>query len=102
MSEIDVLLPLPGQPANTNGDNEMEQNNMVIALTAMGNEFGAAAARRVNRFDQLGADAGAMWAVAMTTPTVLAAQGIRMMAESGSGRTRAETNNPSATGVGTG
>lgn len=75
----------------------MEENNLSIAMTAMGNEFGSAAARRVNRFDQLGADAAAMWSVAMTSPTVFAAQGARMMTESGSGRTRAETNLPANT-----
>lgn len=75
----------------------MEANNMTIALTSMGNEFAAAAGRRVSRFDQLGADAAAMWSVALTSPTVSAAQGVRMVTESGSGRTRAETNNPGNT-----
>lgn len=74
-----------------------ESGNMTIAMTAMANEFGAAAARRAGRFDQLGADAAAMWSVAMTTPTNFAAYAMRVANESGHGRTRAETNLPSAT-----
>ena len=90
---IDVEVHLPDSP----GEETMDKDNLLVAMTAMGNEFGAAAARRVNRFDQLGADAAAMWSVAMTSPTIFAAQGARMMTESGSGRTRAEANRPSET-----
>lgn len=71
-----------------------EPGNLAVAMTAMGNEFGAAAANRVRRSDQLSGDSQAMWSIAMTTPTVLAAQGIRTLSESGSGRTRVEANTP--------
>lgn len=79
----------------------VEQGNLTVALTGMANEFGASAARRTQRADQLAGDASAMWSIAMTTPTVMAGIGYRTANESGSGRTRAETNNPSETGVGT-
>ena len=71
------------------------------ALGASVQEFQAINGRRVSRFDQLGADSAAMWAVALTTPTQNSALALRTATESGSGRTRAETNNPSETGVGT-
>ena len=58
----------------------MEPSNLQVALTAMGNEFGAAAAARVRRFDQLAADASSMWAVALTSPTVLAGMGYQAAA----------------------
>jgi hypothetical protein len=74
-----------------------EQGNLTVALTAMANEFGAAAARRTQRADQVGADASAMWSIAMTTPTMNASLGYRTAIESGSGRTRAETNAPDNT-----
>lgn len=57
-----------------------EQGNLTIALTAMAQEFGAAAAHRVRRFDQLGADAGAMWSVHLTSPTVMAGMGYQAAA----------------------
>lgn len=66
-------------------------------MTAMANEFGACAARRTQRFDQLGADAASMWAVALTSPTVSAGLGYRTAIESGSGRTRVEANRPHET-----
>ena len=66
------------------------QGGMAVAASA-------AADSRTRRFDQLAGDAGAMWSVAMTTPTTLAGMGYRTMVESGSGRTRAETNLPAAT-----
>ena len=74
-----------------------ESGNLQVALTGMANEFGAAAARRVNSADQLSGDSQRMWAIAMTTPTITAALGFRTATESGSGRTRSETNNPENT-----
>lgn len=56
----------------------MESENLKVALTAMGNEFGAAAARRVGAADQLASDSQRMWSIAMTTPTVLAGMGFRV------------------------
>jgi len=81
----------------TMADQIAEQGNLTVALTAMANEFGAAAARRTQRADQTGADASAMWSIAMTTPTVMAGLGYRTATESGAGRTRAETNAPDNT-----
>lgn len=77
-----------------------EAGNMQVAMTGMANEFGASAARRSSRADQLSGDSQAMWSIAMTTPTVNAAMGFRTATESGSGRTRSETNAPHATGAG--
>lgn len=74
-----------------------DPSNMTIALTAMANEFGAAAGRRTASADQLASDSQRMWAIAMTSPTVMAAHGMRVANESGAGRTRAETNNPNNT-----
>ena len=71
-----------------------DTGNMTVAMTAMANEFGASAARRTQRMDQLGADAAAMWSINMTTPSVMAAHGMRIAAESGAGRTRVEANTP--------
>ena len=71
-----------------------------VAMTALASEFGASAARRTQRADQTGADASAMWSIAMTTPTQNSAMAYRTAVESGSGRTRAETNGPDATGAG--
>ncbi|MBX7075673.1 MAG: hypothetical protein K1X71_21230 [Pirellulales bacterium] len=78
-----------------------EPGNLSVAMTAMANGFGAAATRRNDAADQLASDSQRMWSIAMTTPTVNAALGFRTATESGSGRTRAETNNPAETGVGT-
>lgn len=74
---------------------EAESNNMSVALTAMAQEFGASAGRRVNAADQLSADSQRMWSIAMTSPTVMAAHGMRIASESGHGRTRVEANTPS-------
>lgn len=57
-----------------------EQGNLTVALTGMANEFGASAARRTQRADQLGADSAAMWSVALTTPTVFAGMGFQAAA----------------------
>lgn len=77
----------------------MEPGNLALAMTAMGNEFGAAAARRTNRADQLAGDADRLWSTHMTTPTFMAAQAQRMVTESGAGRTRLEANRPAETGA---
>ena len=71
-----------------------EPGNMQVALTALGQEFAAGAAARMRRFDQLAEDAASMWASALVSPTVMTGMGYRTMTESGSSRTRAETNNP--------
>jgi adenylosuccinate synthase len=84
------------------GDEEMpeqiaEKGNMEVVLTGMGGEFGAATGRRVGRFDQIAADAASMWAIAMTSPTVMAAHGMKVASEAGSGRSRIEANSPAST-----
>ena len=66
-------------------------------LNGLAGAFTAGAQRRTDEADQLASDSKRMWSVAFTTPTVMAAQGQRMVQESGSGRTRAETNAPSST-----
>lgn len=80
-----------------------EAGNVQIALTAMANhtaqstqEFGAASSARVRRADQIALDSSSMWAIAMTSPTVMTAQGIRMASEAGSGRSRVESNSPAS------
>ncbi len=91
-------------------EQQCEPGNLGVAYTAMANgmgaanalasgEFQAAAAMRTRRMDQLSADSASMWAVGLTSPTVMAGLGIRTAQESGSGRTRAETNRPSETGA---
>ena len=73
-----------------------DPGNLNVALTAMANEFGAAAAARTRAADQLGSDSQRMWSIAMTTPTVNAGLGFRTATESGSGRTRIEANEANA------
>jgi hypothetical protein len=74
-----------------------EPGNLAVAMTTLGQEASAAAGNRIRRSDQLSGDSQAMWAIAMTTPTNLFANALRIMNESGSGRTRAETNLPANT-----
>ena len=64
------------------------------ALSNLAAEQGAAGARRINRADQLAADAAAMWAVHLTTPTIFAGMGFRVAQQSG--------GYPANTGTGTG
>jgi len=83
------------------GEEEMpeqiaEHGNVTVALTAMADEFGAAAASRVRRFDQIAADSSSMWAVSMTSPTIMAAHGMRVASEAGAGRSRVEANSPAS------
>ena len=74
-----------------------ELGNLQGAMSAMTQSFSAAAARRVDRFDQLGADSSSMWALHLTSPTVMAAHGMRIAGEAGAGRTRIEANTPAGT-----
>lgn len=85
-----------------------EEVNAQVAFTAMANAmanasglanqgFAASAQRRTDAADQLAGDSQRMWSIAMTSPTVMAAHGMRVANESGAGRTRAETNLPAAT-----
>ncbi len=88
------------------GDSEMadgqqiaEQGNLTVAHTLMANGAAAAADRRTAAADQLASDSERMWSIAMTTPTVMAAKGMQIAEESGSGRTRVEANTPPSTQV---
>ena len=85
-----------------------EPINAQTAFTAMANAlanasglanqgFAASAQRRTDSADQLAGDSQRMWSIAMTSPTVMAAHGMRVASEAGAGRTRAETNLPAAT-----
>lgn len=82
--------------SNAKGEqmSQTEQGNLTVALTAMANEAGAAAGRRLSAADQLSADSQRMWSIAMVSPTVMAAHGMRIASEAGSGRTRIEANSP--------
>jgi len=64
------------------------------ALSNLAAEQAAAGARRINRADQLSGDSAAMWAVALTTPTVYAGMGFRVAQQSG--------GYPANSGTGTG
>lgn len=70
---------------------------MAAIMTTMAGEFGAGGARRTGRFDQLAGDSASMWAAQLTSPTISSGLGYRTAIESGSGRTRAETNAPDDT-----
>lgn len=95
----DTFLDQPGEHPMP-GVDVVDQSNLAVAMTGMANEFAASAARRTNRADQTGADSSAMWAISMQTPSQNAALALRTATESGSGRTRAETNQPDQTGAG--
>lgn len=76
----------------------MDEGNFKIAMTGMGNEFGAAAARRVNGADQLSNASQYVFLGGLVSPSVMTGMGYRTTVESGAGRTRAETNRPVETG----
>lgn len=78
-------------------DSTVDPGNLAVAMTVMANAAAAGSARRTDSADQLAGDSQRMWSIAMTTPTVMAAKGMQIASESGSGRTRAETNLPAAT-----
>ncbi len=48
-------------------------------ITGLSQEAVAASSSRTRRWDQLSEDSASMWAVALTSPTVFASQGIRML-----------------------
>lgn len=75
----------------------VSEGNLTVALTAMANEAGAASGRRLASADQLSGDSQRMWSIAMTSPTVMAAHGMRIASEAGSGRSRIEANTPAGT-----
>jgi hypothetical protein len=75
----------------------MESGNLQLAASILGQGAAGAGARRIDRSDQLSGDSQASWVIAMQAPTNLTANALRVMNESGSGRTRGETNLPAAT-----
>lgn len=77
----------------------VDQGILTSALSGLAVEATGASASRLRRMDQLSGDSSSMWAVALTSPTVSSALGFRTAAESGSSRTRAETNAPASTGA---
>lgn len=98
----DVLELDHGEHEDQSGETDMastEEGNLQVALTAMANEFGAAAGRRTAAADQLASDSQRMWTIAMTTPTTMAGLGYRTAVESGAGRTRIESNTPASSQV---
>lgn len=70
-----------------------ESGNLQMAASAML----AAATRRVDGADFLAENMRAMWGNAYANPTSIMAKALQTMGESGSGRTRAETNMPGNT-----
>lgn len=48
-------------------------------ITGLSQEAVAASSSRTRRWDQLSQDSASMWAVYLTSPTVMAGQGIRML-----------------------
>lgn len=78
-------------------DSLVDPGNLAVAMTVMANAAAAGAARRTDAADQLSINSQYMWTNAMASPTINAAMGYRTATESGSGRTRAETNNPGNT-----
>ena len=77
----------------------MEAGNLQIANNGMAHSAGGFNQLVLMRFQQLGADSASMWSIAMTTPTMSSAMGMRVATESGSGRTRVESNTPASTQV---
>lgn len=72
----------------------MEMGNLQIAASTLGQGAAAAAARRIDRADQISGDSQSSWTIAMQAPTNLTANALRVMNESGSGSTRTERNPP--------
>lgn len=108
-AEIPVVEPGDSSEPDNQGDeivaeivtNEfpklMESGNLQIAAGVLGQGAAAAGARRIDGADQLSRDAQSMWVNAFANPTNLMAKALQGMYESGSGRTRAETNSPANT-----
>ena len=89
-----VSVPVSVSPSEEESMPDTDQANLTVALTAMANEAASASGRRLSAADQLSADSQRMWSIAMTSPTVMAAHGMRVASEAGSGRTRVEANTP--------
>jgi hypothetical protein len=86
--EGEVVMPFP---------ETMESGNLQMAASILAQGAAGAASRRIDRADQISGDSQSSWTIAMQAPTNLTANALRVMNESGSGRTRAETNEPANT-----
>lgn len=101
----DVLdLPHSGDHSQTGASSmpfpeNTEAGNLQVAMSGLAQGFTALFQLIANRAAQLSGDSQAMWAIAMTSPTVMAAHGMRVAGESGAGRTRVEANTPASTQV---
>ena len=74
-----------------------EMANVQGTMSILLQGHAAGAIRRSDRSDQISADSSAMWSIAMTSPTVMAAHGMKVASEMGSGRSRVEANSPAST-----
>lgn len=94
----DVTIPVIVEDEERENDmafpETMESGNLQIASSVLGQGAAAAAARRIDRSDQLSGDSQASWVIAMQAPTNLTANALRVMNESGAGATRMERNPP--------
>lgn len=111
MPDVDIPVVDPGdssQPDNQGDETVaeivandfpklMESGNLQLASSILGQSAAAAGGRRIDGADQLSRDSQSMWVNAFANPTNLMAKALQGMYESGSGRTRAETNNPNNT-----
>lgn len=91
---IEIEIPVPEKPKMPSMVDDGVLSHALSQIVHFGTQNGDL---RQKRFDQLGADAGSMWAVGLTSPTMMTALGQQVARESGSGRTRSETNLPAAT-----
>lgn len=98
---VEVVIPAPGDTSGQNpGEEEMafpelmEMGNLQIAASALGQGAAAAAARRIDRADQIAGDSQSSWTIAMQQPTFVNATAQRVVTESGGGSTRTERNPP--------
>ena len=92
MSPIIPVAPATGEESEM--VSSIDDTNAQVILTGMAAGQASASESLRRRFDQLSADASAMWSVAMTTPTVFAGMGFRVAQQSGGW--------PAASGTGTG
>jgi len=76
-----------------------ESGVMQAALSSLTGATATTGALIQTRAAQLSGDTQSMWAVALTSPTVASAHGMRVAYESGAGRTRTESNTPASTQV---
>lgn len=92
----DIEIPVNGEEgtmAQVDGS-LADVSVMSSIMTGMAADAAAGASRRTGRFDQLSADSASMWAVALTTPTVMAGLGFRVSQQS--------AGYPASGGTGTG